>query len=310
MAYKVLELTGYYRLKKSIKHKHFIRRILREDAEKKKRVLAAIDSLSGNQLSRQEDASDIIVSLTSYGVRVNDTLPYTLYSLLQQTRKPNRIVVWLDNINWDEEKLPPVLKKFEALGIEFCFVEDLQSYKKLIPALKRFPDNVIITVDDDVYYAENVIERLLLFYEKSDKRTVLGTWASITRSKEGTYLPYSQWISKDQSTCNESECCLIGCGGILYPPHIFDEEIMRKDIFMQLAPTADDLWLWAMEKRLNLNVIKISGNKNQWITSVNRVDDYETDKEGSLYYINELKGANDIQLAQLVKYYQLKPTSL
>ena len=137
MAYKILDFIGYYRIKKNVKHRTFCRKLQNEDALRKQEVRKAVEAMQGVQLKKNGDASDIIVSLTSYGVRVEDTLPYTLYSLLRQTNMPNRIIVWLDNVNWSEEKLPDILKKLQSLGVEFYFVEDLRSYKKLIPALKK-----------------------------------------------------------------------------------------------------------------------------------------------------------------------------
>ena len=57
----------------------------------------------------------IIVTLTSYGRRVNSILHYTIISLLRQTRKPDMIILWLDNVNWCYDNLPKSIKK-----IYFC----------------------------------------------------------------------------------------------------------------------------------------------------------------------------------------------
>ena len=306
MAHRILDLIGYYNIKKSVKHRLFCRRILKEDAKRKEDVRNAIEGLEGKILHKTGDASDIIVSLTSYGVRVNDTLPYTLYSLLQQTHLPNRIVVWLDNVNWNEGNLPLLLKKFEELGVEFYYVEDIRSYKKLIPALKSFPDNVIITVDDDLYYNPHTIEWLIDAYNESDKHSVFGTWAYPAKVSEGKYLPYSSWKEKDDSQIIH-DYSLIGCGGILYPPHIFDGEILNKELFMKLAPTADDLWFWAMEKRQNIPVRLIQNAGYGLHESVNRIEIWEPNQEGSLYFLNEVNGGNDVQLNNLISYYQLNP---
>lgn len=309
MAYKFLEIIGYYRIKKRVKHRLFCRKLKKEDASRKEEVRKAIDTMQGYQLRKKEDESDIIVSLTSYGARISDTLPYALYSLLCQTRKPNRIIVWIDNENWNEDNLPTILKKLERLGVEFGFVEDIRSYKKLIPALKMFPDNVIITVDDDLYYNPHTIEWLTDAYYASDKRTVFGTWAYQSQSSDGHYLPYSLWRDhKDEK--GSGEYSLIGCGGILYPPHIFDKEILNSDIFMKLAPTADDLWFWVMEKRQGISVQLIPNAKYDLHTTVNRIDVWDPAREGSLYFLNEINGANDIQLMQLLSYYNITPTQV
>ena len=308
MAYKILELLGYYRIKKNVKHRLFCRRLKKEDALRKQEVRDAIDAMKGIQLTKRGDVSDIIVSLTSYGVRINDTLPYTLYSLLQQTRKPNRIVVWIDNVNWSEENLPPILRKLEVLGVEFFFVEDIRSYKKLIPALKMFPDNVIITVDDDQYYNPKTVEWLIEAFLESDRRTVFGTWAYQPKVMDGHYCPYSSWKEKGRSP-EEDEFSLIGCGGILYPPHIFDDEILKKELFMKMAPTADDLWFWVMEKRQGIPVRLIRNAKFGLHEAVNRIDIWDPNREGSLYYINEINGANDHQFNELIAYYGIRPSS-
>lgn len=304
MTYKILDIVGYYSAKKAIKHKLYCRHLRKEDAKRKAQIEKQIFALEGNQLKRQDDAGDIIVSLTSYGVRVTDTLPYALYSLLQQSRIPNRIVVWLDNVNWNRDKLPEILKHLQSLGVEFYYVDDLRSYKKLIPALKMFPDNIIITVDDDMYCNTRLVEWLLDEYKASNEKCVVGTWAFVEEKINGGYLPYSQWKDKVIAE-NGQKYSLIGCGGVLYPPHIFDEEIFNEDVFMKLAPYADDLWFWAMEKRLGIPVRLVPNARYGLNTPINKVDSYDPFKEGSLFYINEVLGNNNAQFKRLIDYYHL-----
>ena len=308
MAYKILQDIGYYKIKKRIKHRLFCNKLIREDAAKKKRVQAKILAMDSCRLSRNDDASDIIVSLTSYGVRVNDTLPYALYSLLHQSRMPNRIVVWLDNVNWSDDNLPEILQRMKSFGIEFYYVEDIRSYKKLIPALKMFPDNVIITVDDDLYYNDHIVEWLLDTYNKSDKKSVIGSWAFQAKSENGRYLPYSQWKDNKNSIENP-DYSLIGCGGILYPPHIFDDEILKEQLFMDMAPTADDIWFWIMEKRQNIRVRLIPQARYGLHVEVNRIDHWDPNRDGSLYFINEINGKNNEQFKKLINNYNIKPNA-
>ncbi|MDR2194217.1 MAG: hypothetical protein LBP19_07105 [Treponema sp.] len=51
-----------------------------------------------------------IVTLTSYGRRVGTSLIATLQSLVEQTVKPDRIVVWLGNNEWNSGNLPSALQ--------------------------------------------------------------------------------------------------------------------------------------------------------------------------------------------------------
>jgi len=305
MAYKILQIVGYYKIKKRIKHRLFCKRLIREDTAKKRNIQAQIMAMDRSRLYRNNNANDIIVSLTSYGVRVNDTLPYTLYSLLQQSYMPNRIVVWLDNVNWNEDKLPEVLKKLQSLGVEFYYVDDLRSYKKLIPALKKFPHNTIITVDDDMYYNNQLIKWLVDANNEYGGKSVIGTWGVVEEMVNGKYLPYSQWKDEVVSGTNP-QFSLIGCGGILYPSDVFDDEILKEDVFMKLAPSADDLWFWAMEKRQGIPV-RVTPNARYGLhTPVNRVDAWDPNRGGSLYLINEINGKNDFQLKNLIDYYKFE----
>lgn len=38
--------------------------------------------------------------------------------------------------------------------------KDIRSYKKLIPILKKYPNKIIVTADDDVIYKKDWLERL------------------------------------------------------------------------------------------------------------------------------------------------------
>ena len=75
---------------------------------------------------------------------------------------------------------------------------------------------------------------------------------------------------------------------------------------MKLAPSADDLWFWAMEKRQGIPV-KLTPNARYGLhTPVNRVDAWEPSRGGSLYFINEINGKNDFQLKKLIDYYKFE----
>ncbi len=46
----------------------------------------------------------------------------------------------------------------KGLTIDWC--EDIKSYKKLIPTLKKYPDAIIVTADDDLIYDNKWLEQL------------------------------------------------------------------------------------------------------------------------------------------------------
>ena len=106
-------------------------------------------------VSLESDAHPhVVVTLTSYGRRVGTTVIHVLKSLLLQSRRPDRIILWLDNINFSHEKLPARLARFcSKYGIEIRFCEDIRSYKKLVPALQLCPNDILVTVDDGEIFA-------------------------------------------------------------------------------------------------------------------------------------------------------------
>lgn len=301
---KRLTKWGYFRLKAKIKQRQFYACLKREDAAKKKEIAKQIEQLPLNMLHRNNDASDIIVSLTSYGHRLEDVAPYAIYSIFCQSHLPNRIVLWLDNEHWNDENLPPLIKRLKKSGLEVYYCEDIKSYKKLLPSLKKFPDNPIIVIDDDSYYDRDLVKWLVEAYEHSDKRTVFATCANIPEKRKGKYIPYAEWKS-DKFADIQTEVALIGCGGGIYPPGIFDEEIFNKDVFMSLAPTADDLWFWVQEKRMGVPVRLTRKHGYNLLQTVNRIEDYDISNVDNLTRTNVVHGGNEVQFKNIVNYYQM-----
>jgi hypothetical protein len=101
----------------------------------------------------------LVESLTSYPPRFA-TLPLTLRSLLCQTVKPDRIVLGVSQD--DEQKIPEAVRPLTSYGVEIRPTDDIKSFKKIIPAIRAFPDAFLVTADDDVYCAPHWLEDLTL----------------------------------------------------------------------------------------------------------------------------------------------------
>ena len=299
---RILKKIGFYEKKSAIKQKKYFKKIKKEDARKKKLITKEIEKFPSDMLLRNNDASDFIVSLTSYGNRVADSAPYAIYSMFKQSRLPNRIILWLDKDKYNDQNIPYLLKRLKQSGLEVRYCKDIKSYKKLIPSLEMFPDNPIITIDDDFYYNHDFVKWMVEAYWNSDKKTVFATWGCIPEKREGKYIPYSLWRDCKYGN-NYSEYSLFGGGGI-YPPHVFDEEIFKEELFTKLCPTADDIWFWVQELR---NGIKTSLTKNNGFglhESVNRINDFTY--EGTLFLTNGIGRKNDEQLKAALEYYKIQ----
>jgi hypothetical protein len=72
-----------------------------------------------------------------------------------QTYKPDKIILWLAKSQFPnkENDLPIKVTELVNYGLSIMWVDkDIKSYKKLIPTLKLYPNDIIITADDDLYY--------------------------------------------------------------------------------------------------------------------------------------------------------------
>ena len=120
-----------------------------------------IDKLGISLENYNKEEKRIIVSLTTFPQRIN-TVHKTIKTLLNQTLKPNKVILYLALSQFEkkEEELPNNLLKLKDYGLEIKWCEDIKSYKKLIPALEEFKDDIIITFDDDIYYPKDVVENL------------------------------------------------------------------------------------------------------------------------------------------------------
>lgn len=196
---------------------------------------------------------DIIVSLTTYGKRLDDVC-FTIESIMQQTLKANRIVLWLDEQCINKE-LPAVLKLQQIRGLEIKYTKDIKSYKKLIPSIKEFPDAAIITVDDDAIYDFDLLDRLVSAYISNPKSIYAARTHVMTFYKGGDIMPYEKWRWNCSDSTNPLCNFITGVGGVIYPPKSLAPQVLDEDVFTSLCPSADDVWFTAMAL-LNGTIIK------------------------------------------------------
>jgi hypothetical protein len=250
--------------------------------------------------SLENDNNNLVISLTSYGRRISESLPYTLVSLLRQKIKPSKIVVWLDNAH-DLETLPTKLKKFQKYGVEFRFCEDIRSYKKLIPSLKENPDSIIITVDDDVYYSPYLVSNLYEAYIREPEK-IHCTVAHEPKFEEGKISNYSLW-DNNVNTRKRKYLFPVGVGGVLYPPKSLDKEVLNEQLFIKLCPFADDIWFWimAIRKGTEHNLVYM---KHPFY-NIDVLYQY-FHRNSSLSDSNVIESGNNKQLSSVLSYYKIE----
>lgn len=250
--------------------------------------------------------NSLVVSLTSYGVRARHSVHYTLFSLLKQQIRPYKIVLWLDEAEFNEQTLPTSLKVLSKHGIEIGFYKNLRSYKKLIPTLKKYPEKHIVTVDDDIYYSSNLTAELLRLHQQHPEAVIAEACAIPILEAGGGITPYSKWqklhLVKADFQYNSHLLFPVGYGGVLYPAGTFDDEVLNENIFTQLCPIADDVWFYIMGLLRNRQkVMSISSNVRYYHVDLFR----QAMNKDRLTQSNAAEGRNDIQLQNLLKHYRL-----
>lgn len=188
---------------------------------------------------------EIIVSLTTYGKRIH-SVHLAVESIMNQTLKANRIVLWL-GCDFKDKPLPQTLRMQQKRGLEIRFHKDIKSYKKLIPSLREFPEDAIITIDDDIIYKTDLLESLITAYLQDDSYIYCTRHHRMLLDNNKRLLPYLSW-ELEERTVGEGNILNFpsGAGGILYPPHALDEEVFDESVFRSICPYADDVWFKAM----------------------------------------------------------------
>ena len=190
----------------------------------------------------------IIVSLTSFPERINIVIK-TIKTLLKQTLKPDEIVLWLapEQFPGGEKDLPEELLELKDFGLTIDWYKDIRSYKKIIPALKKYPGTVIITTDDDIYYASDTVETLYKSYLEH-KNEIQAHRCDVLRVENGKiFWAKTKELFSDKNRGKASfRNRLTGYGAVLYPPDCFYKDVCDEELIKTLLPTHDDIWLWAM----------------------------------------------------------------
>lgn len=243
---------------------------------------------------------DIIVSLTTYGKRIHE-VAFTIESIMQQTMKPNRIILWLD-YSFQNKRLPQSLLYQQKRGLEIAYCKDLRSYKKLIPSLSAYPNDAIITIDDDLIYDYDILEHLIVSYLEHPKYIHSCRGHQMQFDKNHELLPYMEWRLRVPELGIIDNYFLTGGGGTLYPPGCLDEEVLNEDVFLGICEHADDVWFNAMARKKGTIIYKV-------YTRSNRGDDYivnETVQDVGLLNINIMgHKLNDVQLKSVFTKYSI-----
>lgn len=243
---------------------------------------------------------EVIISLTSFPERI-EYVDKTICSLLNQKVKANKVILWLSKEQFDNRNtLPSNLLSLESKGLSIEFVDgDIKSYKKLVPALIKYPNSIIVTADDDLYYPRNWLEELLVSYE-SNPLNIHCQFVTSVMICNNKFI-FKDNYGKDSQGDSSYHYKILGGSGTLYPPGSLYSDAINEELFMSLAPTNDDIWFWAMAL---INRTKITWIKNHMKT-LYYVEGSQEDTPCLVNDNNHGKNLREEQTKQVFERYDL-----
>ncbi len=246
----------------------------------------------------------LVASVTSFPARIH-SLHLTIESLLRQSVKFDKIIIYLEKDKFESVEIPAQLNNLKKKGVEIVFVkENLRSHLKYFYAMQTYPEAIVMTFDDDIIYNSRVVETLMASHRMFPDSVVGTRCTRMLCDENGVIFNYMRWKRNDATLSEKPSfyCFPSGVGGVLYPPKSLAQEAFNCSQIYALCPLADDIWLKAMEL-------------------LNGTSAIQTKRKFKLIYIKNLqKGPtlvskniaqgdqviqNDVQLKNICKSYDL-----
>lgn len=240
----------------------------------------------------------IVVSLTTYPGRIGQVW-LTIETILRQNTKPDHLILWLAEDQFPERILPPELQEMQQRGLTIRFCDDLRSHKKYYYALSEYPGCILITLDDDAYYAENTLCALMEAHKKYPDAVCANRAHKMQISEQGYPESYRYWKRNYRELKSPSHALVqTGVSGVLYPPGSLSEQTLDKHAILHVCLHADDLWLKANAYLTGAGVVHTQVFNRDFIS-------VKASQAERLYDQNQT-GGNDIQFQQICDYLNLR----
>lgn len=245
----------------------------------------------------------IVISLTTFSKRIDD-IYLCIETLLQQSLKPNRIILWLSEEEFAKgARLPAILSKQIERGLEICYCpRDIGPYKKIIPTLALCPNDNIITVDDDVMYPVDMVDLLYRRHLMFTDAVVASVTHQMARDNSGKILPYKKWPRGYQVKEPQDDVYPVGIGGVFYPPNSFCSSVLDEKLFIELCPRSDDVWLKLMARKKGTLAVSVNDHR-LWSRRNLMIDGSQ---QFALKRSNKSKvSGNDVKINKVLKYFNM-----
>ena len=238
---------------------------------------------------------ELIISLTSYPGRF-PTLHLTLTSLLDQTVRPDRILLWIAHD--DAARLPDAVRALEGDVLEVRTCDDLRNFKKILPTLAAHPDAFIIICDDDSYYPDDWLKGLVDCFDPGQRSIVCYRAHRVAYTPAGEVAPYKLWdrnAAGPETATPQTGLLPTGNGGVLYPPGSLPPLTTDLDLIKKLSATSDDIWLYFMWRQAGWTAKRVPGPPR-------RFTEWPTTQETALWAFHR-RGTKDEHIQDMSRHF-------
>ena len=248
---------------------------------------------------KKDKCPRIIVSMTSFPARISRVW-LAIESIFRQKVKPDKILLCLTKSQIsDISVLPKELQEMRDRGLEIIFCEEeIRSHTKYWSAFSKYPNDIIITVDDDIIYRSDLIENLINYHKRFPEAIIVNWAKKISLNSEGKSV-YNCWPEAQTQDIGveKPNYSLFGVAGVLYPPHSVYEDCLNPKLIRELSLTADDIWLSAQAilkgthfvfTGYKQNHLPVSIKNNETLLSVNTTRNQEQVENINNYYDEKL----------------------
>lgn len=247
-----------------------------------------------------------VVSLTTISSRLDKVL-VTLGSVVRQSLTPHSVNLYVSQEPWllDEGISPAedALKRIADLGVNVFFTRNLGPYRKQIPVIRQLwnaaaPDDTpVVTIDDDVLYPPDIVERLVM-HEESLESVVAHRGRKLIR-EEGGRFSYGEFPAADPGAGLLN--LATGRNGIAYRLSFFRRSLDHLTA-AYFAPTADDLWCKWITAFQGIGTV-ILEPRAAFDLACDFPEAMPGDKSG-LFHKYNARGSNNVAMKSLEFYFQ------
>lgn len=230
-----------------------------EELEYKINKLTIEDFIYNKLLNNHER---IIVTMTSWKKRIK-YVKHVVQLMKQQTLKPYKIILNLSSdefINKNKDLPVDLLNEIDDTFEIFWVKENTKVYKKVFPTFDRFPNDIIVSVDDDIEYPLYFIEKLYIEFIRHSGQIPIT--AGVCKWENDIYSHYGGFTMFKKFMFGE------------YLQDLYENVVLKHGI--KILPFADPIFTYAallnnvrygITESMNMSEIR----KNSPVDKLNRV---------------------------------------